>query len=262
MKTYIKRLQTRASRKGIKATLQQCREVYQSIVGDLENPLEDEMSAALEKLEQLNSPAQEEEPTMTEGLVVASETGIEQPSITEITPESNPDIWEILQPPVEEPQPTQKPQPEPAENFALAPSPAELPTKSDSSLVPTPNNPQLITGLIPQGHIEGLVSKTFANQPQGFKDRITDYALQHSFEDVRQVQDFLEQLRTMEFDLLVQTLQDHFSRRDSMLTVLNTVLTSQKKSDEAKRQDFLDSFTSQVQGFKREMEAKLAKTGL
>jgi hypothetical protein len=107
-----------------------------------------------------------------------------------------------------------------------------------------------------------MVSEAFLGQSQGFKDQVTEYALQHSFEDVRQVQDFLEQLRSMEFDLLIRTLQDHFSRRDSMLNVLNNVLAGQTKSDEAKRQDFLGRFNNQVTSFRREMEARLSKQGL
>jgi|GEM_PF-1549462 len=260
MNTFIKRLQTRASRKGIKVTMQQCREVYQAVVGDWENPLEEEMNAALEKLEPQLNPTPEE-PT-TEALVVATEEPIEieQPQIIEITPENNPDIWETLQPPAKEP--VQDPQPEPAESLAIA-SPQPQATENEFSLVPSQaSSQQLTTGSIPQGQVEGMVSQAFASQSQGFKDQVTEYALQHSFEDVRQVQDFLEQLRTMEFDLLIRTLQDHFSRRDSMLNVFNNVLTGQAKSDEAKRQDFFGRFNNQINSFKREMEARLSKTGL
>ena len=41
MNTFAKRLQTRASRKGIKVSMQQVREVYQAVVKDLENPTEE-----------------------------------------------------------------------------------------------------------------------------------------------------------------------------------------------------------------------------
>jgi hypothetical protein len=85
MNTFAKRLQTRASRKGIKVSMQQVREVYQTVVKDLENPSEEEMDLVLVKLE---APATEEGE-----LVAASHL-----DTLEITEESHPDIWEVLQP--------------------------------------------------------------------------------------------------------------------------------------------------------------------
>ena len=51
MDKYIKRLQTRASRKGISVSKSQVREVYQSVVATPESPSEEEMSAVIEALE-------------------------------------------------------------------------------------------------------------------------------------------------------------------------------------------------------------------
>jgi hypothetical protein len=85
MKTYVKRLQTRASRKGIKVSLQQVRDIYQTVVSDLENPTEEEMNLVLSKLE---SSTQEVSEALT----------IPEPAITEITEESHPDVWEIIAP--------------------------------------------------------------------------------------------------------------------------------------------------------------------
>ncbi len=85
MNTFAKRLQTRASRKGIKVSMQQVREVYQAVVSDLENPTEEEMNLVLSQLE---SSSQE----------VGELVPIPEPAITEITEDSHPDIWEILQP--------------------------------------------------------------------------------------------------------------------------------------------------------------------
>jgi hypothetical protein len=87
MNTFIKRLQTRASRKGIKVSMQQVREVYQTVVKDLENPSDEEMDLVLAKLE--------EAPATEEGELVATS----HLDTLEITEESHPDIWEILQPP-------------------------------------------------------------------------------------------------------------------------------------------------------------------
>lgn len=85
MKTFVKRLQTRASRKNIKVSLQQVRDAYQTVVSDLENPTEEEMNLVLSQLE---SSSQE----------VGELVPIPEPAITEITEESHLDIWEILQP--------------------------------------------------------------------------------------------------------------------------------------------------------------------
>ena len=86
MKTFVKRLQTRASRKGIKVSLQCVRDAYQTVVTDLENPTEEEMNIVLSRLESSTEEVSE--------LIL-----IPEPAITKITEESHPDIWEVLQPP-------------------------------------------------------------------------------------------------------------------------------------------------------------------
>jgi len=85
MKTFVKRLQTRASRKNIKVSLQQVRDAYQAVVSDIENPTEEEMNIVLSQLE---SSSQE----------VGELVPIPEPTITEITEDTHPDILEILQP--------------------------------------------------------------------------------------------------------------------------------------------------------------------
>jgi len=81
MKTFVKRLQTRASRKGIKVSLQQVRDSYQAVVKDLDNPSEEEMNIVLSKLE---SSTQE----VSEALTIPDS----------VATDSNADVWEILQP--------------------------------------------------------------------------------------------------------------------------------------------------------------------
>jgi hypothetical protein len=48
---FIKRLQTRASRKGVTVSKSQVREVYQSVVVSPESPTDEEISAVIEQLE-------------------------------------------------------------------------------------------------------------------------------------------------------------------------------------------------------------------
>jgi hypothetical protein len=118
MKTFVKRLQTRASRKGIRVSMQQVRDAYQSVVTDLENPTDEEMEAVLTKLESSSEEGSELVP-------------IPQPEIIEITPESNPDLWEILQPPSE------------PEESAIAVDQAEPETETSNKVVQIPSEESL-----------------------------------------------------------------------------------------------------------------------
>lgn len=253
MDKFVKRIQTRLSRQGFSFNKQQIREVYQSLVKDHSAPTEAEMSSVINKLKfQLETPQASStqltisQPEISEDLVEQ----IAQPETIEITPE-NPDIWETLEPPAEQPE-SQENAPAEQLNEALALTNVEQ------------NNPaqQSSSGIIPQNEVKGMVSQVFAGQPQEFKDQISEYAMQHSFENVRQVQEFLEQLRGMEFNLLVNTLQDHFKRRGSMLTVLNEVITSQKQKDKESSQSFFNSFQSRLASFQQEMETRLSKQSL
>jgi hypothetical protein len=254
MDKYVKQIQTRMNRRlkgrGLSVTKDQVRQVYTTICKDVDCPTDVEMSRTIELLAQQFSVQEEtivDVPSVGQ-LVIGGEVEIEKPETIEITPESNPDIWEILQPPATE----QAPQEE--TNNSIVPAENNLPTQQQ---------PQAsASGLIPQGEVAGMVSQAFANQPQGFKDQVTEYAMTHTFENVRQVQEFLEQLRGMEFNLLVNTLQDHFARRGSMLTVLNDVLTGQKAKDDEASQAFFANFNSRLAVFQKEMEARLSKQGL
>ena len=85
MKTFVKRLQTRASRKGIKVSLQCVRDAYQTVVTDLDNPSEEEMNIVLSKLELSTQ-------EISEALTIHDSVA------TDISTDSNADIWELLQP--------------------------------------------------------------------------------------------------------------------------------------------------------------------
>lgn len=253
MDKFVKRLQTRLSRQGFSFNKQQIREVYQSLVKDDSAPTEAEMSSVINKLkfqlkmsEVNSSQLAISETEISEDLVEQ----IPQSEPIEITLE-NPGIWETLEPPAE--------QLEPQEN-----APAEQLNEVSALTNVEENKPaqQSSPGIIPQNEVKGMVSQVFAGQPQAFKDQISEYAMQHSFENVRQVQEFLEQLRGMEFNLLVNTLQDHFKRRGSMLTVLNEVITSQKQKDKESSQSFFNSFQSRLASFQQEMETRLSKQSL
>jgi hypothetical protein len=105
---YIKQIQTRMNRqlksREQSVTKQQVRDVYSVVVKDSDKPTDVEMSVVTEKLAQQISLQDSQQETLDNGqLTVSADTKIEKPEIIEITPEENPDIWETLEPKVEQP---------------------------------------------------------------------------------------------------------------------------------------------------------------
>jgi hypothetical protein len=94
MDKFIKRIQTRANRQGLSVSKQVVREVYQSVVINLAQPTEIEISAVIEKLKSQSS-AQE---PITQELTTSEEKNL---GTIEITSDTHPDLWETLQPPTE-----------------------------------------------------------------------------------------------------------------------------------------------------------------
>lgn len=223
MDKYIKRIQTRVRRQGRKVTKQNCRDVYQQVVNTLESPTDTEINTVVETLLQENHP-------------------ISSPETLDITPETHPDIWQTLSPP--------------------EPDQPNLESALTSQEEPQPIQQSSQPGTIAQSDIQSLVSETFANQPQEVKDQITTFAAQHSFDNIRQVQDFLDQLRSMEFSLLVKTLQDHFNRRGIMLSTLNDLLLNQQEKDQQERERFFHQSQNLLMTFQQEMETRLSRDGL
>jgi hypothetical protein len=266
---YIKQIQTRMNRRlksrGQSVTKQQVRDVYLTVVKDSDKPTDVEMSRVIELLAHEVSTQEE---NVKDDLVVSGSVEIPTPGTIEITPDSHPshpDVWETLQPPAEEPQPIDKPAPE-ASSIAPIPQAESTPesalAKSESNLSAQQQPTGAHGGLIPQSEVAGMVNQAFANQPTEIQEQITEYAMQRTFSNVSQVQAFLEQLRGMEFNLLVGTLNDHFQRRGSMLTVLDQVLAGQKQKDDEASQSFFVSFNSRLAAFQKEMESRLSKQGL
>lgn len=271
MTDYIKQIQTKVNReirklnKELGVSKSQVREVFDALGLDTESPGQDELEIVFSEM--VNQFSSQQTNTLStdkpaeDGLVVASQAiesvEIPAPEIIEITSESHPDLWETLQPPAEESQSVE-------EASAIAPIPQDESTsesalaKSESSLPAQPS----ASGLIPQSQVAGMVNQAFSDQPPQLQQQITEYAMERTFTNVREVQSFLEQMRSMEFDLMVKTLQDHFQRRGSMLTVLNEVLAGQKQKDDEASQAFFGNFNSRLVAFQQEMEARLSKQGL
>lgn len=255
MDKYIKQIQTRMNRRlksrGQSVTKQQVRDVYSAVVKNLDKPTDVEMSVVIEKLAQQ---VFSQEETLDNGqLIVSANIEIEKLETIEITPESNPDIWETLQPPATEQEQVEIKE-EAASTNSIVPPESHLPAQQQ----PTDDS----SGLIPHSEVAGMVSQAFNDQPPQLQQQITEYAMERTFTNVREVQSFLEQMRSMEFDLMVKTLQDHFARRGNMLSVLGGVLKQQVQQDERNRSDFFDKFHAQMNQFQQEMEMRLSKQGL
>ena len=134
MDRYIKQIQTRMNRqlnnRGQSVTKQQVRDVYSQVVKNPDKPTDLEMSRVTEllakQLSSLRDASRTQEEVIEDGqLTVSANTENQESATIEITSENNPDIWETLQPPTEQPQ-------QPRE-LALSRSESSLPTPSSNS---------------------------------------------------------------------------------------------------------------------------------
>jgi hypothetical protein len=239
MQKFVKRVQSRLTYNGFQTNMGQCREAYQSVIpkSDWESPSDEQLCQVVQYvISQTQNDIQPEATALT----------ITEPEISEdlLEPIPQPEIFEIpvedmpcLQPPTQEPES----------------QPSALSTQTENAIAPSN---------VPQAEITGMVNQVFANQPPALKDQLTDYAMQHAFGDVRQVQEFLEQLRSMEFDLMLRTLQDHVQRRGSMLSLFEEMIANHQRQDQERKDNFFIQTQTRLESFRREMEARLAKQSL
>jgi hypothetical protein len=234
MQKFVKRIQSRLAHSGIQTNMVTCREAYQSIIPE----------------QNWESPTDEQVVLVVEYVKSQAKNGI-QPEVSDLTiaePETSGDFEPI-------------PEPEtfdiPIEDLPCPQPPEE---RQDSAL--TTPAPGAIAPSIPQSEVSGIVNQVFASQPPALKEQLTEYAMNHAFGDVRQVQEFLEQLRSMEFELMVQTLQDHMQRRGSMLTLLDQIIATQKHQDQGEKADFFNQSQTRLENFRKEMRHRLAKQSL
>jgi hypothetical protein len=238
MQKFVKRVQSRVTYSGISANMNQCREAYQAVIPESawESPSDEELAQVVEYVKNFQQ----------------NDIHIESASLTITEPEVSGDLLEPI------------PQPEifeiSVEDMPCLQPPAEEPTPQHSAL--STQNESAIASPIPQSEVTGIVNQVFANQPPALKEQLTDYAMQHAFGDIRQVQEFLEQLRSMEFELMVQTLQDHIKRRGSMLALLDGIITGQKQQDQEGKTDFFNRSQQSLTNFREEMMSRLAKRSL
>jgi hypothetical protein len=260
MQKFVKRIQSRIIYNGFQANMSQCREAYQFVIpeSDWESPSDEQVAQVVQYvILQTRNDIQPEETALT----------ITEPEVSEdlLQPIPQPEIFEIpiedmhcLQPPAQE----TKPQESAVSGQQSTVNSQQSTVNSQHSALSTQTESAIAPSNVPQAEITGIVNQVFANQPPALKDQLTDYAMQHAFGDVRQVQEFLEQLRSMEFELMIQTLQDHMKRRGSMLSLLNGIISNQKHQDQESKDSFFVQSQSSLDAFRREMEARLAKQNL
>jgi hypothetical protein len=142
------------------------------------------------------------------------ELTIPQPQITEITPESNPELWETLQPPTEQPTPQQEPQQMTPAQPTAQPSNSTLATSSRSDIAQASSVNLSIT----QQQIQEAVEQQFGRENVETKTAILNYVAQDTFSTAQELQTALSKLRQMKLDILMKLIADHNQPVEMMRT--------------------------------------------
>lgn len=232
MDKFIKRLQTRASRKGISVSKSQVREVYTQVVVTPEAPTDQEILSVIEQLEkQYLAPSHE---------VSEDELTIPQPQIIEITPESRPEVWEIVQPPTE--QPTVTPQQEPQQMTATQPTNSTLATSSQANITQASSANLSLT----QQQIQEAVELQFGSQSQQTKEALVNYAFQRTFKDAGDLRLALEKVAQLEKDAFLKIISDFNATGLKNRELYESALKEVQAKLQGKDADFFGSLESQL----------------
>lgn len=215
MDKYIKRLQTRANRKGISVSKSQVREVYTQVVTEPESPSEEEMSAVIQQLEnQFLAPSYEANGNLD----------IPQPQITE------------------QPSPQQEPQSMTPAQPTAQPSNSILATSSRSTLSQVSSANLGIT----QQQIQEAVEQQFGKENVETKTAILNYVAQDTFATAQELQTALSKLRQMRLDILMKLITDHNQASGDDESLLKAALLQASASRQQETADFFDSFENQL----------------
>src|SRR4028118_593991 len=212
MDKFIKRLQTRASRKGVSVSKSQVREIYQSVVASPESPTDEEISTIIEQLEnQYKAPS------------------FEQSSELSATEESAP----IQQQETEEMTPAQP---------TAQPSSSTLATSSRSDITQASSGNLSIT----QQQIQQAVEQQFGKENIETKTAILNYVAQDTFSTAQELQTALSKLRQMRLDILMKLINDHNSQSSSDEDLLKNALLAATANRQKETEDFFGSFENQL----------------
>jgi BRCT domain type II-containing protein len=212
MDKFIKRLQTRASRKGVSVSKSQVREVYQSVVASPESPTDEEISAVIEQLEsQYKAPSFEPNNEL---------------SATEKSA------------PIQQQEPEQM-------------TPIQPTAQSSSSTLATSNPSTLSHGStanlsITQQQIQEAVEQQFGRENVETKTAILNYVAQDTFSTAQELQTALSKLRQMRLDILMKLISDHNSQSSSDEDLLKNALLTATANRQRETEDFFGSFENQL----------------
>jgi BRCT domain type II-containing protein len=212
MDKFIKRLQTRASRKGVSVSKSQVREVYQSVVASPESPTDEEISAVIEQLEnQYKAPSFE-------------------PNNELSTPEKSEAIQQQETEPMTPAQPTAQ-----SSSSTLATSnPSTLSHSSTANLNLT------------QQQIQEAVEQQFGRENIETKTAILNYVAQDTFSTAQELQTALSKLRQMRLDILMKLINDHNSQSSCDEDLLKNALLTATANRQKETEDFFGSFENQL----------------
>lgn len=212
MDKFIKRLQTRAARKGISVSKSQVREVYTQVVVTPDSPTDEEILSVIEQLEkQYQAPSHE----------------IENQLAT--TEESTPTLQQ-------EPQ-----QMTPAQPIAQ-PSDSTLATSSRSDIAQAYSANLSIT----QQQIREAVEQQFGRENVETKTAILNYVAQDTFSTASELQTALSKLRQMRLDILMKLIADHNSQASTDEDLLKNALLRATANRQRETEDFFGSFENQL----------------
>jgi len=212
MDKYIKRLQTRASRKGISVSKSQVREVYQSVVATPENPSEEEMSAVIETLEtQYQAPSYEADNNQ----LATVEQALQPTEETQEMIQSNPSKDTV--------------------KGDLATS-----SRSNSSLSSEAST------AITQQQIKEAVEMQFGRENIETKNAILNYIAQDTFATATELQQALSKLRQMRLDILLKLISDHNQQSSGDDNLIKVALLQASASRQQETNDFFASFDKRL----------------
>jgi BRCT domain type II-containing protein len=212
MDKFIKRLQTRASRKGISVSKSQVREVYTQVVVTPDSPTDEEILSVIEQLEkQYQAPSHEQENQLA------------------TTEESTPT-------PHQEPQQMTPAQP------TAQPSNSTLATSSHSGMTQASSVNLTVT----QQEIQQAVEQQFGRENVETKTAILNYVAQDTFSTAQELQTALSKLRQMRLDILMKLIADHNQASGKDEDLLKSALTQASANRQKETEDFFGSFESQL----------------
>jgi len=212
MDKYIKRLQTRASRKGISVSKSQVREVYTQVVVTPDSPTDEEILSVIDQLEkQYQAPSHESDNQLT--------------TTEQATPT-----------PQQEPQQMTPAQP------TAQPSNSTLTTSNRSGMTQASSGNLSIT----QQQIQEAVEQQFGRENVETKTAILNYVAQDTFATAQELQTALSKLRQMRLDILMKLIADHNQASGKDEDLLKNALLTATANRQRETEDFFGSFENQL----------------